>query len=823
MYEGKNVHYSAVDGKPLCSYSGKLCKQRRLNGYAFCIRHVLEDPDARFKQCEYVARYNNQRCTNPIPENEDRVYCNSHMQVLGLVPKTVRKKKTPIVENPSPPNTFVPSTTPLMLPPKATKSRTPKKGAKGQPKAAPQKVAQPEGKRRTTRPRTKSPLITEEDMPCHQEAGVRTEPSLQLMNHPSNKNINISKTHIPTLTRRPDFDIKELKKLKPVLQLWSTLRLIKWQEKQLATSDVYPITDNHTDSLICTDMDSTSVEIKRDDDFSVCQYYDNLVAQRKAECEDGMKHSESQLRVTRDNDARSCGVIRKTLKALKEAPVAGVAVSLVSSNKELARLKRKRALAKGQICCMAIVGQFQCGGKPLPYTRHCVQHICLNKSQYLFRSCAGFVTTEAGVQQQCPFPVTDITQCLPFCKNHVTSTTQPPEPTATISPSQVTTEPPAKQPRRKAPAQSKRAAPKPRTTKPRVGTAAGGHPVNNAAKRTAKSNVSASGPKSKVVKSVVRAKQAHIPVFTGDMVQQNEKTSVNMAEQTMNVQPPPLLSIGGVRNEKHVQPPPLVRVKQGGNQDVMQRGAQIPNMPMLQTPTRAQVPVNLQMTRPSSSDSSSGSESGSSDDSSDDGSSDDGLVMATNEGMPQYEQERLQSVYQMEQAPSRPSHELPLGRQSDSNSPFLGPITTPTHPSPSQFQRHFPRHFSTDSYNDLSPGYGHHHRPSSHHEFSDRPFTSPHDVSGTVRSLYPLPFDDIQAPAVDPPAFEFDLQGTSPYKQSPAGGSPLFPHHVNYTHQHQTNTRGMMRELNTTPTGHDSLVSSLFHSSELLDPPSPTH
>jgi hypothetical protein len=33
----------------------------------------------------------------------------------------------------------------------------------------------------------------------------------------------------------------------------------------------------------------------------------------------------------------------------------------------------RRALAKGQICCMAIVGQFQCGGKPLPYTRHCVQ------------------------------------------------------------------------------------------------------------------------------------------------------------------------------------------------------------------------------------------------------------------------------------------------------------------------------------------------------------------------------------------------------------------------------------------------------------------
>ncbi|XP_055494307.1 INO80 complex subunit D-B [Leucoraja erinacea] len=93
MYEGKHIHFSEVDNKPLCSYSPKLCKQRRLNGYAFCIRHVLEDRTAPFKQCEFVAKYNNQRCTNPIPKSEDRRYCNSHLQVLGLVPKKERKKK----------------------------------------------------------------------------------------------------------------------------------------------------------------------------------------------------------------------------------------------------------------------------------------------------------------------------------------------------------------------------------------------------------------------------------------------------------------------------------------------------------------------------------------------------------------------------------------------------------------------------------------------------------------------------------------------------------------------------------------------------------
>ncbi|RWS10264.1 INO80 complex subunit D-like protein [Dinothrombium tinctorium] len=93
MFEGKHIHYSPIDQKPLCSYSGKLCKQRRINGYAFCIRHILEDKSSPFKQCSHVAKYNNQKCTNPIPSNEEREYCNSHMQAAGMLPKKERKEK----------------------------------------------------------------------------------------------------------------------------------------------------------------------------------------------------------------------------------------------------------------------------------------------------------------------------------------------------------------------------------------------------------------------------------------------------------------------------------------------------------------------------------------------------------------------------------------------------------------------------------------------------------------------------------------------------------------------------------------------------------
>ena len=73
MYEGKNIHYSQVDNKPLCSSSRKICRQRRLNGYAFCVRHILEDPSAPFKSCEFITR-SKLPCSNPIPKDDSRQY-----------------------------------------------------------------------------------------------------------------------------------------------------------------------------------------------------------------------------------------------------------------------------------------------------------------------------------------------------------------------------------------------------------------------------------------------------------------------------------------------------------------------------------------------------------------------------------------------------------------------------------------------------------------------------------------------------------------------------------------------------------------------------
>jgi hypothetical protein len=98
MYVGSNVHLNE-EGRLLCSFSLKTCNQRRMDGYAFCIKHVLEvhyspilycltithvtlfcclafqDKSAPFKQCSYISTVNRRRCSNPIPiSHTSRLY-----------------------------------------------------------------------------------------------------------------------------------------------------------------------------------------------------------------------------------------------------------------------------------------------------------------------------------------------------------------------------------------------------------------------------------------------------------------------------------------------------------------------------------------------------------------------------------------------------------------------------------------------------------------------------------------------------------------------------------------------------------------------------
>ncbi|XP_064155571.1 KAT8 regulatory NSL complex subunit 2 isoform X2 [Anguilla rostrata] len=70
-----------------CSFSQRPCSQPRLEGLEFCIKHVLEDKNAPYRQCSYVSNKNGRRCPNaaPKPEKKDGVtFCAEHARRNAL-------------------------------------------------------------------------------------------------------------------------------------------------------------------------------------------------------------------------------------------------------------------------------------------------------------------------------------------------------------------------------------------------------------------------------------------------------------------------------------------------------------------------------------------------------------------------------------------------------------------------------------------------------------------------------------------------------------------------------------------------------------------
>lgn len=54
----------------LCKYIHRYCFQERIQGYDFCIRHILEDKNAPFRQCSFIQQPHKKRCTNAAPKTD---------------------------------------------------------------------------------------------------------------------------------------------------------------------------------------------------------------------------------------------------------------------------------------------------------------------------------------------------------------------------------------------------------------------------------------------------------------------------------------------------------------------------------------------------------------------------------------------------------------------------------------------------------------------------------------------------------------------------------------------------------------------------------
>ncbi|XP_029974154.1 KAT8 regulatory NSL complex subunit 2 [Salarias fasciatus] len=64
-----------------CSFTQRPCSQPRLEGLDFCIKHILEDKNAPFKQCSYVSAKNGKRCPTAAPKADRKdgvTFCAEH-------------------------------------------------------------------------------------------------------------------------------------------------------------------------------------------------------------------------------------------------------------------------------------------------------------------------------------------------------------------------------------------------------------------------------------------------------------------------------------------------------------------------------------------------------------------------------------------------------------------------------------------------------------------------------------------------------------------------------------------------------------------------
>lgn len=87
--------FSSSSGRELCGYTHRVCLQNRLEGYNYCIRHILVEKSAPFKQCSYIHPISNKRCPNAARKTErkhsDSTFCPWHIKKLCLKRKQSEK------------------------------------------------------------------------------------------------------------------------------------------------------------------------------------------------------------------------------------------------------------------------------------------------------------------------------------------------------------------------------------------------------------------------------------------------------------------------------------------------------------------------------------------------------------------------------------------------------------------------------------------------------------------------------------------------------------------------------------------------------------
>ncbi|XP_066929019.1 INO80 complex subunit D-like [Clytia hemisphaerica] len=327
MFEGKNIHLSPIDGKPLCSFSKKLCRQRRLHNYAFCIRHILEDTDSPFKQCPYQTK-SGDICINAVPVAAAREYCNKHMLMMGLQPKTT---KTQIDKKPV-------TTTVKKACSKAIKSKISTNSSK--------KVMH------------LMETLQKEDATKSTHARKRQKSYDRYLS------MSVMRRHIWSKQPRSDV-MKELIENKKYFR--------KTKKKKTLTSYTLGTSEDESDSFI------ESFQQQFDNDGSHNSSAEKLLTQ--------LKHQHVQLQNIVKEKMKSTSLSYSVLSTLVEASrenVTETANILTDGNSKNKVYHQKEESITTKIPCCMVTGSTRCSQMALPFSRYCRNHINEDTDQLLF-------------------------------------------------------------------------------------------------------------------------------------------------------------------------------------------------------------------------------------------------------------------------------------------------------------------------------------------------------------------------------------------------------------------------------------------------------
>lgn len=82
------LHIEIANKTKACSNIAYECSLPRIDGHEYCIRHILQDPTAPYKQCTYLLS-NGKRCLQPAPKYDPKKdiltsYCFEHSRQSQL-------------------------------------------------------------------------------------------------------------------------------------------------------------------------------------------------------------------------------------------------------------------------------------------------------------------------------------------------------------------------------------------------------------------------------------------------------------------------------------------------------------------------------------------------------------------------------------------------------------------------------------------------------------------------------------------------------------------------------------------------------------------